>query len=36
MLKTECSKYGVEYIDTAENRENILEQIINMIEKDNR
>ena len=31
MLKTECPKYGIEYIDTSKDRENILKDILNRI-----
>lgn len=31
MLKKECPKYGIKYIDTSKNRENILKEIVNNI-----
>jgi len=35
MLKRESCKYGIKYIDTSKDRENILKQIIKLIEEDN-
>lgn len=34
LLKTECPKYGIKYIDTSKNRENILQSILETLEKD--
>lgn len=31
LLKTECPKYGIEYIDTSKDRENILQKILSRI-----
>lgn len=31
ILKTECPKYGIEYIDTAKDRENVLNKILDKI-----
>ena len=33
MIKEECPKYGIKYIDTSKNREKILEEILNEIAK---
>lgn len=33
-LKKDCTKYGIEYIDTHENREEILKQILEKIKKE--
>ncbi len=35
MLKVECPKYGIEYIDTSKNREIILNKILSKIEGEN-
>jgi len=34
MLKKECPKYGINYIDTSKNREEVLNQIIDKLEND--
>lgn len=34
ILKKECPKYGITYIDTSENREEILDKIIDELEND--
>lgn len=31
MLKKECPKYGIKYIDTSKDRENVLQEIVNNI-----
>lgn len=33
ILKVECPKYGIKYIDTSKNREEILNNIVNSIDK---
>ena len=34
LLKVECPKYGIEYIDTSKNRKEILNNILQKLEKE--
>ena len=34
LLKVECPKYGIKYIDTSKNRKEILNNILQKLEKE--